>query len=564
MEFKYRMFNAPSAHTIDRAAELGCNWVIVHSAGDQRAAIDPGTGRETDTFPIYFEDYPKIAQARHEQDGPWLEPIRREVSTLCERARANGLKVAFHMYEPRLPDAFEREYPELVGVWKRPTQAGTIDVHSHLDPDDPAVWELVRSKYAELARDFPLMDMVIVSTWDGSGSRWCVPKAKMPIHERLARAALTAREGVRSVRDDCIACFRLWGRNWPRGVYLDSHRIIAEITGVADADELMAPICRAHNDPDEVLPKVLAALPADVPIMYKSTNMDIADAQPITHALGNYPADREQILEISYEQYHKKPWPWCKIAHIRKGLEAAAEHGLAGFLALPVNMGNNDRGSNPDAGNLGRMNTWLLEKLLSGDGRSDAELVTAWLEQEFDGPQPEAVVQVLLEADDIADGGLQWGGGKAWRIPFASPHTTKLYWMYDGYITPDWPEKMADPDRETLDALMEMRRTAHGRALAAVEKVKAVRAAIDPRLYDELLAALGRFADSIALCRDWHSYLLMQYGIERKLYPPDRLHLGRMSRHVERFIRNLVRLRETEAGNWAMSQLSFPDPFPLT
>ena len=279
MEFKYRMFNAPSAQTIDRAAELGCNWVIVHSAGIERTAIDPGTGRETDTFPIYFEDYPKIAQARREQDGPWLEPIRREVSALCERARANGLKVAFHMYEPRLPDAFGREYPELVGVWKRPTQSGTIDVHSHLDPDNPAVWELVRSKYAELARDFPLMDMVIVSTWDGSGSRWCVPKAKMPIHERLAQVALVAREGVRSVRDDCIACFRLWGRNWPRGVYLDSHRLIAEITGVADADELMAPICRAHNDPDEVLPKILAALPADVRLLVAGTIWTRAEAE---------------------------------------------------------------------------------------------------------------------------------------------------------------------------------------------------------------------------------------------------------------------------------------------
>jgi len=56
----------------------------------------------------------------------------------------------------------------------------------------------------------------------------------------------------------------------------------------------------------------------------------------------------------------------------------------------------------------------------------------------------------------------------------------------------------------------------------------------------------------------------MQYGIERKLYPADRLHLGRMSRYVEGFIRNLVRLRHTPAAKWAISHLSFPDPFPLT
>ena len=43
MSFKYRIYNAPSAHTIDRAAGLGCNWAIVHSAGipDEGPPIDP-------------------------------------------------------------------------------------------------------------------------------------------------------------------------------------------------------------------------------------------------------------------------------------------------------------------------------------------------------------------------------------------------------------------------------------------------------------------------------------------------------------------------------------------
>ncbi len=564
MDLKYRMFNAPSAQTIDRAAELGCNWVIVHSAGIEPTTPDPATGRGRDWFPIYFEGYPRIAEPRHGQDEPWLAPMRREVAALCERARGLGLKVAFHMYEPRLPDAFAREYPEIVGVWRRPTQVGTVDVHSHLDPDNPAVWELVRSKYAELARDFPRMDMVIVSTWDGSGSLWCIPEAKMPIAARLATVAKTALEGVRSVRADCAVCFRLWGRNWPREMYLDSHRLIGEITGLADADELMSPVCRPHNDPDEVLPKVLAELPADMPIMYKSTNIDIADAQPLTDAVGKYPADREQIIEISYEQHHKKRWPWCKVAHIRKGLSAAGEHKLAGFLALPVNMGNNDRQAQPEVGTLGRMNTWLLEKLLAGDRRTDGELVAAWLEKEFNGPQPADAVEVLLEADDLADKGIQWGGGKPGRVPFASLHSTKLYWMFDGYANPDWPAKMADPDRDMLDGLIEMRHAAHHRARAAVEKVKAARAAMAPAFYDELVPALTGLADSILLCRDWHSYLLIQYGIERKLYPADRLHLGRMSRYAERFIRNLVRLRETPAGKWALSALAFPDAFPLT
>jgi len=564
MALTYRMFNAPSAYTIDLAKQLGCNWVIVHSAGIEPEMRHPESGRLMDAFPIYFEDYPKVATVRHYQDAEWIEPMRREVYALCERARRHGLKVAFHMYEPVLPQIFEQEYPEIVGVWHRPTQSGTVPVHSHLDPDNPATWELIRSKYAELARTFPQLEMVILTTWDGSGSRWCIPQAKMPIHQRFVRMVEAAQEGVRSVRKDARVCFRLWGRNWPRKMYLDCHRLIAEITGVQNASDLMDPVVKPHNDPDQILPKVFAALPADVPIMYKSTQIDIADAQPLAEAIGTYPSSREQILEISYEQYHHKPWPWCKIKHIRNGLGAVREHGLAGFLALPVNMGNNDRACRPDAGNLGRMNTWLLEKLLADEKATDEQLVAAWLAEQFGEPQPPEIVEVLLEADEIVDAGVQWGSGVPSRMPFASLHTTKLFWMFDGFIDPQFPYKMAEPTRETIDGLIAMKHEAHERARANIEKIKAARAAAHPQLYEELIAGYEMLADTISLCRDWHCYLLMQYAIERGLYEPTRKNLGRMSRYAEAFIRNLLRLRDTDAGRYAIKRLSFPDPFDLT
>ncbi len=66
------------------------------------------------------------------------------------------------------------------------------------------------------------------------------------------------------------------------------------------------------------------------------------------------------------------------------------------------------------------------------------------------------------------------------------------------------------------------------------------------------------------LVRDWSCYLLMQYGIEKGVYPADRLSLGRMSRYVETFIRNLTRLKDHPAGQKAMARISFPDAFALT
>ena len=558
------MFNAPTMGTIERAKSLGCNWAIVHSAGIEEGLTDPASGRPMDMFPIYFEDYPKVAEYRHQKDAVWLEPLRADVRGLCEKADQCQLDVAFHMYEPTLPHVFEEKYPDLVGIYDRKTQGGIWPYHSHLDPDNPAVWDLMRSKYAELAREFPLMRMVIISTWDGAGSRWCIPDAKMPIHRRLAKQVETATEGVQSVRDDVIVCFRLWGRNWEPELYRNGHAMIEQITGLENATEYMLPINKPYNDPEVVLPKLFEELAADVPIMYKSTQFDIGDNQPLTYAVGTYPPEREQILEVSYELYHQKSWPWCKIAHIRKGLDAVTEHDLAGFLALPINMGNNDRTQSVEQGNLGRMNTWLLERLLEGDPQSDAELVSAWLEKEFGSPQPDVVTEVLLEADKIADAGVQWGDGVTERKQFISLHTTKLTWMFPGFISPGFPEKMLRADIADLEALIAMKHDAYERASQNVSRITEAKGSMHPRLYEELVDGYTTFADYILLARDWHSYLVMQYAIERSALPADRKILSRMSRYVEQFISNLVRLRDTDAGRMAIKGIHMPDPFEMT
>jgi hypothetical protein len=292
--------------------------------------------------------------------------------------------------------------------------------------------------------------------------------------------------------------------------------------------------------------------------------MDIHDNSPLTLAAGAYPSDREQIIEISYEMYHVKPWPFCKVQHLRRGLEAVTEHGLSGFVLLPINMGSNRRGTDPETGNLGRMNTWLAERLLAGDAGSDADLVAAWLEREYGSPQPAAVVEALLDADAIADLGCQWGDGIYDRQPFAYLYTTKLYWNFDGFIQPTFPYRMAAPTAEWIEKLIGQRHEAYDRAAGHLVRIAASRAAMHADLYAELQEAWQTFADVIALRRDWSSYLLMQYAIEKGVYPPHRKVLGRMSRYAETFIANLVRLKDTAAGRHVMGRISFPDRFALT
>jgi hypothetical protein len=567
MNFKYRIHYAPSPAALEQAARVGSNMAVIYSVGPCSHlwfARDPATGRDMDEFPIYFDAYPKVAAIRRGADAGWIEELRRHIRAMCARALELGLKPVIHFYEPMLPLAFEREYPDLVGVFKRTTQDGTVDVHTRLNPDNPATWDLMKAKYREIAQAFPDAAMFIITTGDVACTYWCMVEAQMPIHERLARNVQAARDGIREAGSRAQVCCRLWWRNFPDEYYRDGHRLTEEITGLKNATNYLCQIGKPHNLPSAVLPKLFAALPPDVPVMYKSTRMDIHDGSPLTHVLGTYPADREQIIEVSFENYNVKPWPWCKIKHIRQGYEAARDHRLAGYVSLPINVENNDRALDPEQGNLGRMNTWLFEQLAKGDARTDAGLVGAWLEQEFGAPQPGAVVDALLDADRLASEGIQWGRGIHNRQPFASLHTTKLYWMFDGFIQPDFPYAMASPTRELLEGLIRMKHEAYDSACMHVARLEAARAAMHPGLFGEIHAGYTDFGAFILLVRDWSSYLLMQYGIERGVFPTDRPTLGRISRYAETFIRNLVRLHDTPAGKRVRGQLVFPDAFPLT
>jgi hypothetical protein len=567
MNFKYRIHYAPSPAALEQAARVGSNMAVIYSVGPCSHlwfARDPVTGRNMDEFPIYFDAYPKVAAIRRGADAGWIEELRGHIHAMSARALELGMRPVIHFYEPMLPLAFEREYPELVGVYRRPTQDGTVDLHTCMNPDNPATWDLMRAKYREMAQAFPETAMFILTTGDVATTYWCMVDAAMPIHERLARNVEAAREGIRQAGGHAQVCFRLWFRNFPAEYYRDGHRLTEELTGLKNATQFLCPVGKPHNDPSIVLPKLFQLLPPDVPVMYKSTRMDIHDGSPVTHVLGTYPPDREQIIEISFELYHDKPWPWCKIGHIRQGVEAAREHWLAGYVSLPINVENNDRSLDPEKGNLGRMNTWLFEQLAKGDARTDAELVAAWLEREFGVPQPAAVVDALLDADRLANEGIQWGRGIYNRLPFASLHTTKLYWMFDGFIQPDFPCAMANPTAELLEGLIRMKHASYEGACSHLAKIAAARAVTHPGLFDEIHKGYTDFSEFILLVRDWSSYLLMQYGIERGVFPANRLTLGRMSRFVETFIRNLARLGDHPAGRRAMDRLAFPDTFPLT
>jgi len=253
--------------------ELGDRALRGHRGG----LVDEASGRPRDMFPLYFDDYPKVAQVRRLQDAGGSSRCAARCAP-CASGRGTGLKCAFHMYEPTLPHVFEREYPELVSVLKRPTQAGTQDIHSHMDPDNPETWKLVRCKYAELAREFPLNEDGHPHQWTAPAAAGASPMRRCPFARRIVRMVEEATAGVRSVRKDVVVCLRLWGRNWPARAYRERNAMINAITGITTPTRSWSRRCgptttRRHPA------AVFKELAGDVPVMYKSTPFDICDAQ---------------------------------------------------------------------------------------------------------------------------------------------------------------------------------------------------------------------------------------------------------------------------------------------
>ncbi len=98
----------------------------------------------------------------------------------------------------------------------------------------------------------------------------------------------------------------------------------------------------------------------------------------------------------------------------------------------------------------------------------------------------------------------------------------------------------------------------------------------EPSLEQQIARVMGTFKkledclaalDVQAFYRDYgvrfRSYKVIISRLIESELKDERVHLEQMSRYAETFIRDLCRLKDTDAGKRAMRRLSFPDPFPI-
>ncbi|MCY3024168.1 MAG: hypothetical protein NTW87_34765, partial [Planctomycetota bacterium] len=104
-------------------------------------------------------------------------------------------------------------------------------------------------------------------------------------------------------------------------------------------------------------------------------------------------------------------------------------------------------------------------------------------------------MDALLDADALADEGIQWGRGIHNRYPFGSPHSAKLYWTFDGFIQPDFPYQIAHPTRELIESTIRMKHGAEERARGHIAALQAARAAMHGGLFEEIHTGYAAFAD---------------------------------------------------------------------
>jgi hypothetical protein len=564
-QFNVRMINGPSKPLLDAAASVGMNVSIVHSMGHHRHR-EGNWGLAQDDHCIDFADYPHVAQALR-ADPQWLawrEQQHSEVTGLIDYAHAHGIKAAIHFYEPSFPPLFVEKYPELLGRYSTVHLPRPIVRYSEFCTANQGALKLVESKYAQFARDFPGMDWIVVTLHEAQGRGLCEHQCdacrETPVADRLVRFLHRVVRGARSVRPEIEVGFRLWGRNFPSRTYrhfLDKASRWTD-TPIEEADEAFTPRLRPHNDPEEVLVHVERDLDPSVAIIYKSTVSDIGVNQPFTPWLGRFPRHRE-VMEISIECMNKLPYPQVLGKQVQNACRKAVGSRLAGLMAVPINVSNNDRAFDVNDGGFGRMNWAIFNRTMNEPDIDLHTVIRQWLVEHYRGAIPEEVVGWFDEAEDLLGVGTSWnliktGGGS----PLKVLSQTQAFLANYMWVFPD-AEQRVSRDPQNIRRFIADKDAVIQRARAIVERIDALEDQLDPRFHADLHESFSYMLNWITVCSDWMIHLLLQWAILDGTLPSTRQVHKANDDAIGRVVRLLIEQSGTPFADDLRQKFAVPD-----
>lgn len=429
--FPVRMLYAVTPQAREKAAQMGCNWALVHTMG-HKAHRSNENPLPNDDLPLYLASDPRVAALRREK-RKFIEFEKRVLRESVEHARSLGLKTMIHSYEFSLPPECRNVYPSLYRPMVKEYRNCSPETRANREPcpSDPDVRDIISRKVAETCRVAPGLDAYAFSFNE------CISLTKIrhrcercrdiPFWQLIQWLQEAVRAGVESVNPKIRLFHRLWGLNEHDDVYQKNIERQMEFSKgdwtkawLPAHARIYAPRSMHYKPSVDLVKYLKLQQGTNLGFIAKATWADVSIDLPLNPWIKRLKG-HDTIVELSFESASLRPDGFHVLARqFQRAARFARAQKAIGVAGIPVDWGDKSHERDPrradqDEGwwRLGLLNFDAVEAVSKNPDCDMPRVIGKALQKRFGARIPARLVQYVIESQAIKAGALNIRGVRA-------------------------------------------------------------------------------------------------------------------------------------------------------
>lgn len=501
--FPIRMLYATTPQTREKAAQMGCNWALVHTMG-HKAHRSNENPRPNDDLPIYFTSVPQVAALRRAK----RKGIEFEKRILCEsvdHAHKLGMKAMIHSYEVSIPPECKNIYPSMYRPFVKEYRNCCAETRSNREPclSDPDVRELISLKIAEVIRLVPDLDAYAFSFNECLSltkiRHRCERCRDLPFWQMILWLEESVHAGVESVNPKIRLFHRTWGLNEHDDQYQKSMEQRLEFSR-GDVSKAWLPAHakvyaprNMHYKPSEDFAKYLELVKGkDLGFITKATGADVALGMPLNPWIRHLKGF-DTIVELSWERTVEFPDTFHVLSEqFPRAARLSRDNGVTGVVGVPVHWGDKyhereTERNDLDEGwwRLSMLNFDVFEAVSRNPDADMFKVIDKALKTRFGTKLPAPLVNYVIESQTITSEALNIRGIQAMGWELDGMYEEIL--RYGPFIK-NWKSRVSRSPANIRRILAD-KDAVMARAKAIVADIRTYEGKIPERAYAEFLSS---------------------------------------------------------------------------